>query len=66
MSTYDPKQVLSDYAQGAISPEMAAGHSLQHIVKLYDAYATASNERRADQAKLEALEKRVHAQQTTA
>ena len=37
MATYDPKQVLSDYANGRITPEMAVGHSLQHINLLYDA-----------------------------
>jgi hypothetical protein len=63
MSTYDCKQVLSDYATGKITPEMAVGHSLQHIVKLYEAYATATTDRRAEQAKIDVLEKRVHTQQ---
>ena len=60
MSTYDPKQVLADYANGRITPEMVVGHSLQHIDKLYEMQATA---RTTSQAKIDALEKRVHAQQ---
>ena len=36
MGTYDHKQVISDYAAGKITPEMAIGHSLQHIDKLYE------------------------------
>jgi len=41
MATYDPKQLLADYAAGRITPEMAVGHSLQHIAQLYEAQATA-------------------------
>jgi len=41
MATYDPKQVLADYAAGRITPEMAVGHSLQHIAQLYETQATA-------------------------
>ena len=40
MSTYDHKQVLADYAAGRITPEMAVGHSLQHIAQLYETQAT--------------------------
>ena len=36
MATYDHKQVLADYATGRITPEMAVGHSLQHIAQLYE------------------------------
>lgn len=43
MATYDPKQVLVDYANGHITPEMAVGHSLQHINKLYELQATANS-----------------------
>lgn len=39
MATYDHKQVLADYAAGRITPEMAVGHSLQHIAQLYEAQA---------------------------
>ncbi|MEZ4865896.1 MAG: hypothetical protein R3C14_31570 [Caldilineaceae bacterium] len=37
MATYDPNQVLADYAAGRITPEMAVGHTLQHIVQLHAA-----------------------------
>jgi len=60
MSTYDPKQVLADYANGRITPEMAVGHSLQHIGKLYEALKTTN----AGQTKADALEKRIDALQT--
>ncbi len=63
MSTYDHKQVLSDYAAGRITAEMATGHSLQHIGKLYEAQATITANQRAEQAKIDALEKRIHIQQ---
>ena len=59
MATYDRKQVIADYASGKITPEMAIGHSLQHIDKLYEAQATATASRSAEQTKIDALEKRV-------
>lgn len=57
MGTYDHKQVLDDYAKGKITPEMATGHSLQHIDNLYDALKTSRQEW---QAKFDALDKRVN------
>lgn len=45
MATYDPKQLLSDYANGRITPEMAVGHSLQHINLLYENQNSANTER---------------------
>ena len=60
MATYDHKQVLSDYAKGEITPEMAVGHSLQHIDKLYEALKASRQEW---QAKFDPLEKRVNTQQ---
>lgn len=57
MSTYDPKQVLTDYASGKLTPEMAVGHSLQHIDKLYDALKA---NRQEWQAKFDLLEKRAN------
>ena len=39
ITTYDHKQVLADYAAGRITPEMAVGHSLQHIAQLYETQA---------------------------
>ncbi len=47
MATYDPKQVLADYANGRITPEMAVGHSLQHIDLLYAALKANRQEGRA-------------------
>jgi len=47
MATYDPKQVLTDYANGRITPEMAVGHSLQHIDLLYAALKANRQEGRA-------------------
>lgn len=60
MSTYDHKQVLSDYAAGRITPEMAVGHSLQHIDKPYESQATTNADRRTEQTKVDTLEKRVN------
>jgi len=57
MATYDPKQLLADYASGKLTPEMAVGHSLQHIDKLYDALKANRSEW---QAKADALDKRVN------
>ena len=56
MATYDPKQVLADYATGKITPEMAVGHSLQHIDKLYE---TVKANRSEWQTQTNALDKRV-------
>ncbi len=47
MATYDHKQVLADYASGRITPEMAVGHSLQHIELLYAALKANRQEGRA-------------------
>lgn len=57
MATYDPKQLLADYASGKLTPEMAVGHSLQHIDKLYDALKANRSE---CQIKADALDKRVN------
>ena len=35
MSTYDLDKIISDYANERMSVEMALGHALQHIGKLY-------------------------------
>lgn len=56
MATYDPKQVLTDYASGKITPEMAVGHSLQHIDKLYEAVKASRSEW---QTQTNAMDKRV-------
>jgi hypothetical protein len=62
MATYDHKQVLTDYAHGRITPEMAVGHGLQHIDHLYAAQATLRTEWRAE---LDALKQQLTAVQTT-
>lgn len=62
MATYDHKQVLADYAKDAITAEMAVGHSLQHIDKLYEAQAAARTEWRAE---IDALKKQVNLVQAT-
>ena len=59
MSTYDHKKVLSDYANGRMDLEMAMGHSLQHIVKLYQAQSTANTRRQEIRDKATDLEKEV-------
>ncbi|MEZ4732328.1 MAG: hypothetical protein R3E79_34885 [Caldilineaceae bacterium] len=60
MATYDPKQVLADYAHGKLTPEMAVGHSLQHINLLYEAQASASAERSALRLELNQLQAAFH------
>ncbi len=59
MSTYDHKKVLSDYVNGRIDVEMAMGHSLQHLVKLYEEQATANTRRQEIRDKATDLEKEV-------
>lgn len=57
MATYDNRQVLTDYANGKLTPEMAVGHSLQHIDLLYKAQAALRTE-------LDALKTHVNTHQT--
>ena len=60
MGTYNHKQVLSDYDTGKLTPEMAVGHSLQHIDLLHEALKA---NRQEWQTKAAALETRVNTQQ---
>ncbi len=46
MGTYDHNQVMSDYEHGRITVEMALGHSLQHIAKLYEPLRAVNVDRR--------------------
>ena len=62
MATYDHKQVLADYEKGRITPDMATGHSLQHIDKLYELLKAGRQEW---QSKLDLHEKRVNELQAT-
>lgn len=64
MGTYNHKQVLSDYANGNITAEMAVGHGLQHIDKLYDAQTTANLSRYELRSKVDSLENAVSTLQT--
>ena len=63
MGTYDHRQVLSDYANSKITVEMATGHSLQHIDKLYEAQTAANVSRYELRGKIDTLENRVKALQ---
>ncbi len=60
MATYNPKQLLNDYANGRMTPEMAVGHSLQHINLLYEAQASANAERSALRLELNQLQAAFH------
>ena len=60
MGTYDPKQVITDYATGKLTPEMAVGHSLQHIDKLYEAQTAANISRYELRSKVDTLENRIN------
>ncbi|MFN8492977.1 MAG: hypothetical protein U0350_35570 [Caldilineaceae bacterium] len=62
MATYDHKQVLSDYANGRITAEMAVGHGLQHIDHLYAAQLAARSEWRAE---IDALKQQLTLTQAT-
>lgn len=63
MGTYDHKQVISDYANGNITAEMATGHSLQHIDKLYEAQIAANLSRYELRSKVDILENTINALQ---
>jgi hypothetical protein len=60
MATYNPKQLLNDYANGRMTPEMAVGHSLQHINLLYEAQTNANAERSALRLELNQLQAAFH------
>ena len=63
MGTYDHKQIIADYATGKLTPEMAVGHSLQHIDKLYEAQTAANLSRYELRSKVDTLENKVSALQ---
>ncbi|MFQ5544064.1 MAG: hypothetical protein ACE5FY_06900 [Nitrospiria bacterium] len=64
MGTYDHKQVITDYANGRITPEMATGHSLQHIDKLYQAQAAVNANHQELRSKVKHLEDELKTLQT--
>ncbi len=57
MSTYDHKKILSDYANGRMTIEMAMGHTLQHVDKLYDLQTTANVNRYELRGRVDTFEK---------
>ena len=59
MGTYDHKQILSDYGNGKMTVEMAIGHILQHIDKLYDLQTTANINRYKLRNRVDTLDKTV-------
>jgi hypothetical protein len=63
MGTYDHKQVILDYANGKITAEMAIGHGLQHIDKLYETQTVANISHYELRGKIDTLEKTVTALQ---
>ncbi len=60
MSTYDYSKVMADYANQRMDMEMAFGHALQHIGKLYEAQAAANTVRVELQTNVASLEKHVN------
>jgi hypothetical protein len=64
MGTFDHKQLLSDYESGRMTVEMAIGHALQHIDKLYEFQTTANINRYELRGKIDTLENRVNTLQT--
>jgi hypothetical protein len=60
MGTYDHKRFLSEYAQGKMTVEMAMGHTLQHINKLYELQTTANMSRYELRGKVDTLENKVN------
>ena len=64
MGTYDHKQILSDYESGKLTVEMAIGHTLQHIDKLYEFQTVANINRYELRGKIDTLENRVNSLQT--
>ncbi len=64
MSTYPIEKILIDYDNGRMDVEMAMGHSLQHVSKLYTAQTSAATERQALRQKVSALEELIKTLQT--
>ncbi len=63
MSTYPIEKVLSEYENDRMNVEMAMGHSLQHIDKLYEAQTAANVSRYELRSKADTLENKVNALQ---
>jgi len=63
MSTYPIEKILSEYEHNRMNVEMATGHALQHISKLYEAQTAANVSRYGLRGRVDALEKIVTALQ---
>lgn len=59
MGTYNHKQILSDYATDQMTVEMAVGHTLQHLDKLYELQTNANLNRYELRGRVDTLEKTV-------
>ncbi len=55
MSTYEYEKVWSDYKAGRMEGEMALGHTLQHVGKLYEAIHTVTTTQRSLQEQVALL-----------
>ncbi len=60
MGTYDHQKILNDWSNGTLTPDMAIGHSLQHIAQLYELLA---QQRKSASDKVNHLENKVNALQ---
>ncbi len=63
MSTYPIEKILSEYEHNRMDVEMATGHSLQHISKLYEAQTAANVSHYELRGKIDTLENTVNALQ---
>ncbi len=63
MSTYPIEKILSEYEHNRMNVEMATGHGLQHISKLYEAQTAANVSRYELRSKVDSLENTVNALQ---
>jgi hypothetical protein len=59
MGTYPLKQIMTEYANGHMTPEMALGHTLQHLEQLYDAQTAANLSRYELRSQVDTLDSRV-------
>jgi uncharacterized small protein (DUF1192 family) len=59
MGTYDHKQILLEYASDRMPVEMAMGHTLQHLDKLYELQTNANLNRYELRGRVDTLEKTV-------
>jgi predicted RNase H-like nuclease (RuvC/YqgF family) len=59
MGTYDHKKLLSDWATGTITNDMATGHTLQHLNLLYEVQEIANNSRQELRDEVNSLKAKV-------